>query len=894
MKFAGQIADISIHRRGLVVGVTLLVTLVVALVAALPSVWPKSFPWLHGVAVDTDPENMLSEDEAARVFHREMKQLFALSDIVVVGVVDEANPNGVFTPDTLADVHDLASYAKTLRWQDENGEDAGVVGVDLIAPSTVDNIAQGGLGAVQFEWLMSEPPATAAAALAVRDKALRLPFLNGTLVSEDGKALALYVPLTSKDLSYRIGEQLRLRIATYDGTAKYHITGLPIAEDTFGVEMFLQMAISAPIAMLVIFLLMLWFFRRLALVTGPMIIAMISVILTMGALIAAGHPVHIMSSMIPIFIMPIAVLDSVHMLSEFFDRYQKTNDRGATMRTVLDELFMPMLYTSLTSAAGFASLALTPIPPVQVFGIFVALGILLAWVLTITFVPAYVMFLPEKVFANFGASHDAESQSWLARLLRGLGPKTARASKPIVAVSLGLLGVAAWGISRIEINDNPVKWFAEGHEIRVADEVLNEHFAGTYMAHLALTAADAGYDAEQFMAGIDARLRTRAEELERELPGLGAGCTALLRHVPGAAVAAKTDAEALDALDEIVAAEAAKATGEAREAWDEAKGALSAERQRGEVFKDPAVLRWIVALQQHVRDGGRVGKSSSLADIVQTVHRELFLGADEQYRIPDTSDAVAQCILTYQSSHRPDDLWHFVTPDYRNTNLWLQLTSGDNRDMAAVHAAVDAFVAKNPPPVQLVPEWFGLTHINVVWQEKMVVGMLESLGGAFVMVLVLMVILFRSLLWGLLAMVPLSLTIALVYGAVGLVGKAYDMPVAVLSWLALGLAVDFAIHLLARARAVHAKVGSWQQALPVMFDEPARAITRNVIVIAIGFLPLLFAPLVPYQTVGVLLAAILGVSGLATLLLLPAVIQLAERYLFRGAKAARADTPADS
>ncbi|HEB52096.1 MAG TPA: RND transporter, partial [bacterium] len=240
------------------------------------------------------------------------------------------------------------------------------------------------------------------------------------------------------------------------------------------------------------------------------------------------------------------------------------------------------------------------------------------------------------------------------------------------------------------------------------------------------------------------------------------------------------------------------------------------------------------------------------------------------------------CLLTYQSSHRPDDLWHFVTPDYKNASMWLQLTSGDNRDMVAVHDSVDSFIAQNPPPLPVAHEWFGLTHINVVWQGKMVVGMLESLAGAFVVVLLLMVVLFRSFLWGFLAMIPLTLTIALVYGAVGMVGKSYDMPVAVLSSLALGLAVDFAIHLLARARRIRRREGSWQAALPELFDEPAREIARNGIVIAVGFLPLLFAPLVPYQTVGFLLAAILAVSGVATLLLLPALVTVLEKALFRG------------
>jgi hypothetical protein len=66
-----------------------------------------------------------------------------------------------------------------------------------------------------------------------------------------------------------------------------------------------------------------------------------------------------------------------------------------------------------------------------------------------------------------------------------------------------------------------------------------------------------------------------------------------------------------------------------------------------------------------------------------------------------------------------------------------------------------------------------------------------------------------------------------------------------------------------------------------MFEEPARAITRNVIVIAVGFTPLLLAPLVPYQTVGVFLASIMAISGVATMFILPSLITIFERWLFR-------------
>jgi uncharacterized membrane protein YdfJ with MMPL/SSD domain len=129
-------------------------------------------------------------------------------------------------------------------------------------------------------------------------------------------------------------------------------------------------------------------------------------------------------------------------------------------------------------------------------------------------------------------------------------------------------------------------------------------------------------------------------------------------------------------------------------------------------------------------------------------------------------------------------------------------------------------------------------------------------------------------------MVPLAVTIAVIYGMIGLVGKDYDMPVAVLSALTLGMAVDFAIHFLQRSRDAYSGAGSWQQACGGMFGEPARAISRNVLVIAIGFLPLLAAPLVPYKTVGILLCAIMALSGAISLLVLPAIIAAAEKVLF--------------
>ncbi|MGB8328653.1 MAG: MMPL family transporter, partial [Polyangiales bacterium] len=805
-----------------------------------------AIPWIQ---VDTDPETMLSEHDPARVFHNQTKEEFALHDLIVVGVVNEAEPEGVFNPESLARIHELTERLKSID---------GVIARDILGPSTMDNIEQAGPGTIRFEWLMEQPPETPEEAIAIKEAALRLPMLRGTVVSEDGKSIALYVPIESKDQSHRVSEEIRSIIAGFgDNTDEFYITGLPVAEDTFGVEMFKQMAISAPLAALVILLLMWWFFRSFALVLSPMIVAVTTVIMTMGALIASGFTVHIMSSMIPIFLMPIAVVDSVHLLSEFVDIYPKHGDRKAAIKEVVGHLFAPMLYTSLTSAAGFLSLTMTPIPPVRVFGVFVAIGIAVAFVLTVLFVPAYIAALPDKrLAALLSSKRAAKDGGLLGRMVESVGAASLRYGKPILVLTVAIIAISGYGISQININDNPVRWFKPSHEIRVADAVLNRELAGTYTAYLVMKQ---DVDAEQeIVAAGDQALADATDEARAQWDKIKAAARA---------ASEEGDTKVSDALIEATSDLVFDTTGEDSERWQRVQTALEEAQTRTKTFQNPEHLAYIEALQREAETSPLVGKTSSVADVVKTVYRELISGDDKDYRIPDTTEGVAQTLLQFQSSHRPNDLWHLVSPDYRESAIWMQLKSGDNQDMMAVKTDMDAFLAANPPPEGLRAEWAGLTYLNVVWQDEMVGGMLRSLMGAFVIVFFMMMILFRSPVYGVLSMIPLTITIVLTYGLIGLVGKDYDMPVAVLSSLTLGLSVDFAIHFLERSRAIQAETGDWRETMALMFQEPGRAITRNAIVIAIGFLPLLGAPLVPYNTVGFLMAAIMAVSSVVTVLL---------------------------
>jgi predicted RND superfamily exporter protein len=942
------------------------------------------------VTFDNDPENMLAEDEYIRVFHNEVKNRYKLYDFVIVGIVNDRHEDGIFNVETLGRIDGLTRelislhrdadgrpmvmrdgqpYSPALEpesaWKralaavfrndvnrlfDEEGRSA-IISAEIISPSVVDNIRQADRGQLAIEYLMEEAPRTREEALAIRDDAMSNPLYKGTLVSEDGKAIALYIPITAKTYSYNAANLVETLTGDWDGGDQVFITGQPVAQDTFGVEMLVQMASSAPLAGVAIFLLLLFFFRRLSLIIAPMIVAILSVVSTMGLLIGLGFDVHIMSSMIAIFLMPISVADSVHILSEFFDTYPKFRNKAETIRHVVGHLFMPMLYTSLTTMAGFGSLAFTPIPPVRIFGAHVAFGVGLAWLLTMTFVPAYIMlFVRTKTLDRLKPETDEPDFGPLGRSLGRMGRVSHKRWKLILVMTSVIIAISAYGISRIQVNDNPVKWFTKDHRIRTADRVLNDHFGGTYTAYLtlkpkeilaptcaerfvriraaaaerfgtvlpdALQAFESKLDETESKLGTTevwneercfADLIDYAAELDEQVIGTWYAISDTIAYLEPDGL---TAGGLLAALEEAGDEKTRRAFIAHLEPYRALTGAQLQERALGITdeyialsfrdflfearanasappFKQPELLAYVDELQQFLTTLDKVGKSSSAVDALKKAHYELNYDADAPaarndafYSIPPTPSAAGQVFIQLEGMKKKDSLFHLITRDYGEVNLWIQLKSGDNTDMQTVVDAIDTWMAEHPAPAELEAGWAGLTYLNVVWQDKMVAGMLNSLLSSFVVVFVMMMLLFRSPLFGLLAMIPLSVTITFIYGLIGIVGKDYDMPVAVLSSLTLGLSVDFAIHFLERARELVKKTGNWKDAARHLFQEPAMAISRNAIIISIGFTPLLFAPLVPYKTVGFFLATIMAASWLATLFILAALITGLQRFLFK-------------
>jgi predicted RND superfamily exporter protein len=272
--------------------------------------------------------------------------------------------------------------------------------------------------------------------------------------------------------------------------------------------MFKLMAVFAPIAGMIMLFVRYLMFRDLFLSITLMMDAMISIVWSMGLLIGLGFPIHIMSSMAPVFLMAIAT-DSIHIFNEFYFRYRETKDKKKAIIETMHAVSRPVRYTALATAAGFAVLLFMNIIPVKVFGGLVAFGTISLRILSFSFIPAMFTFVKEEKIAKIAGTEDT-SMGRSSQFLRKLAGFGAHHPKNTVIVGLALFVIGVIGLSRITVNNNLVEWFKKGSDVRIADSVMNKALGGTSLGYVVAIAKDDDYiktpEAMRYIEGLQRRL----------------------------------------------------------------------------------------------------------------------------------------------------------------------------------------------------------------------------------------------------------------------------------------------------------------------------------------------------------------------------------------------------
>jgi len=441
--------------------------LVVVLCVIVTLLFLTQFP---KIKTDTNPKNMLPATSDVRIWNDEVDRTFGLyEDMIVLGVTNE---EGILNKDTLG---------KISRVTDEILKIKGVALRDVNGFSTITNVTDEE-GTLKVAPLMPEAPKTEEEIAAIKKQLFGNSLFINRIISEDGKTTAIYIPLEKGSNGKEAADQVRKIVAQERGSEQYYIAGDPVARDTFGVEMFKLMALFAPIAGAVMLFVRYLMFRDLFLSITLMMDAMMSIVWSMGLLIGLGFPVHIMSSMAPVFLMAIAT-DSIHIFNEFYFRTKEKKDRRTAIIETMQAVGRPVRYTALATTAAFAVLLFMNIIPVKVFGGLIAFGTVVLRILSFSFIPAMFTFVKEKNIANIAEGEDAASSktSLFLRKLAGYG-----VHNPKITIVIGFIVfvLSIIGITRIKVNNNMVEWFKPNSEIRVADREVNHALGGTSLGYI--------------------------------------------------------------------------------------------------------------------------------------------------------------------------------------------------------------------------------------------------------------------------------------------------------------------------------------------------------------------------------------------------------------------------
>lgn len=378
-------------------------------------------------------------------------------------------------------------------------------------------------------FLRSIPDASEALAARV-ERLLERPSTAGLFLAPGGEAAAIHLSLRpGVDRAPAIGRLDSWLQAREDDALRASLLGPAVAESVLGERILADLARLVPVLLLVMGLLLAACLRT----PGGVLIAgcKMGIVLawTLGLMALTGTPVTLVTTILPVLLLAMAVTDEAHVLARLQPALWPAEGgdppaaAGEAVLSVLAELERPLVLTSVSTAIGLLSFLAVPIAPVRQFGLFAALGLGLALLLTFTSTAALAVDLPASWFrprlARAGGDRLAALESVFLRR-RG------------AALFLGLVVLVAAlpALRGLRVQDAWVANFDPDSELVQADRRFNELFWGTYRCDVVLQGGDGAFHRPEGLALLEA---ARARALGAVPEGGVLGPAEALRTVAG-------------------------------------------------------------------------------------------------------------------------------------------------------------------------------------------------------------------------------------------------------------------------------------------------------------------------------------------------------------------------
>jgi len=464
--------------------------LVIALVVGLTMVIAAQMAHLQ---IETDTAAFIPAGHQATLNNDRMKEIFGTPDLLWVGVVREQG--GIYQSDTLNIIRQLTDNIRLLP---------GVVDQDVVSIATEDNI-RGTADGMEVEPFMDRLPGDATALKALQQQIHDFDIYDGFIVAKDGTAAAILVKLEPADL---LAERGLDKFKVYDAVQntvnelavnrpeQFYVAGKPVLEATLGMYIAEDLGLMMPLVFLTLAILLFFTYRSLRGVVIPLVVVTFSVLGAMGIMAFAGVPIYPTTTMVPVTLMAIGVADAVHLLGKYYELVllNPHHERRELVLGTMQEMWRPVVLTSVTTAIGFLSFLSMGMVPLQMMGLFAAIGIIYAMMVSLTLVPAMLMLmkvaaprmLKVRASAGQGRAQTIETAGFVSYQLSRLGLWVGNHVSLTLFLTSGLIFFSAWAASSVYVDDAYVANFKAGSPIVKADNVINKHFIGSYQYNLLL------------------------------------------------------------------------------------------------------------------------------------------------------------------------------------------------------------------------------------------------------------------------------------------------------------------------------------------------------------------------------------------------------------------------
>lgn len=303
-----------------------------------------------------------------------------------------------------------------------------------------------------------------------------------------------------------------------------------------------------------------------------------------------------------------------------------------------------------------------------------------------------------------------------------------------------------------------------------------------------------------------------------------------------------------------------------------------------DAIKNPQTLMAMNDLQQYLEREELVGKTTSIADFVKRMNQAMHGDAADQYVIPANGALISQYLLLYSMSGEPGDFDAYVDYDYSRAKITAFLKTDSTSYVEQLNRRIRDFAASRFPAGVDV-RIGGSAPQDAALNDAMVKGKIMNIVQIAAVVLLISSLIFRSLVAGLLVLLPLMLAVIANFGLMGWSGILLNIPTSLTSAMAVGIGADYAIYLIYRLREELSRGGDEQLVVRRVLHSAGEAILFVAVAVAAGYGVLVFSPGFYIHTwLAILIAVAMLVSALSALTLIPAlVLALRPAFMFRPA-----------